>query len=242
VLLCHSIGTTSDLWAPQIDSLARRFRPIRFDARGHGRSAAPPDECSLEDLGRDALGVLDHAGADHAHIVGLSMGGLVAMWLAINAPERVRGLVLAHTSARLGTPQRWADRIAAVRAHGMAAVSDAAMVVWFSAAFRDRAPATVESFRRVLEGCSPAGYAACCAALRDADLSASLDRIRARTLVISGSLDTATTVADGETLRARIPGAQLAVIASAHLGNVEQPARFTELIESFLGAIGESTP
>jgi 3-oxoadipate enol-lactonase len=234
VLLCHSIGTSCRLWAPQVERLARAWRVIRFDARGHGRSSAPAGEYSIDDLGRDALAVVDAVAAPAAHIVGLSMGGLVAMWMGINAPGRVTSLVLAHTAARLGTEKRWTDRIAAVRAGGMQAVADTATSAWFSAGFVERSPATVQRFQRELLATSPEGYAGCCAALRDADLSASIGTIRAPTLVISGTADTATPAADGEALRAGIPHATLATIDAAHLGNVERPEEFTTLVESFL--------
>jgi 3-oxoadipate enol-lactonase len=237
VLLCHSIGTSSDLWAPQVPRLARRWRVIRFDTRGHGRSAAPRGEYSIDDLGRDAIAVLDTLEVSSAHVAGVSMGGLVATWLGVHASARVRSLVLAHTAARLGTIQRWTDRIAAVRAGGMAAIGDTATQAWFSTAFREREPAIVDRYRRLVGGCSVDGYAGCGAVLRDTDLRGALGRIQAPTLVIAGTLDTATTLADAEALRAGIPGATLATIDAAHLGCVEQPDRFTALVESFLGGV-----
>jgi 3-oxoadipate enol-lactonase len=234
VLFCHSIGTSAALWAPQVRPLAVRRPVIRFDARGHGRSSAPPGEYTIDQLGQDALAVMDAFHATAAHVVGLSMGGLVAMWIGIHAPERVRSLVLAHTGARLGTIARWTDRMDAVRAGGMRAVSEAAMTTWFSAAFRARSPATVDEFKRTLEDTSTEGYIGCCAALRDADLRSLLARIQAPTLVIAGVQDTATTVADAEALRGAIPGATLATIDTAHLGNVERPSEFTDLVTDFL--------
>jgi 3-oxoadipate enol-lactonase len=193
----------------------------------------PPGEYAIDDLGRDAIAVMNAVAIPSAHVAGLSLGGLVAIWLAVHAADRVRSVVLAHTAARLGTIQRWTDRMAAVRAGGMEAIGETAMQAWFTPAFRQREPACVDRYRRLLDGCSVDGYAGCCAVLRDTDLRGALGLIQAPALVIAGTRDAATTVADAEALRAGIPGAALATIDAAHLGNVERPAEFTALLESF---------
>jgi 3-oxoadipate enol-lactonase len=234
VLLSHSIGTTRELWQPQLAALAHAFRVIRYDARGHGRSSAPPGDYTLDQLGTDAIAILDALGVPRAHVVGLSLGGLTAMWLGLHAPERVGRLVLANTAARIGTRERWDERIAQVRAGGVEAVVDLAISRWFSNAFRARAGETVAAYRRLLSGCSPAGYAGCCAVLRDADLRDDITRITAPTLIIAGDQDQATTTTDAELMRARIPRAQLVSISAAHLSNVEQPAAFTQAVLEFL--------
>src|SRR5262245_59228507 len=124
VLLINSLGTTMDLWAQQVASLSRTYKVIRYDTRGHGGSSVPPGEYTLDDLGHDAVHVLDAAGATTAHVCGISLGGLTAMWLGVHRALRVRGLVIANTAARVGTPESWIDRIAKVKAEGMAAVAD----------------------------------------------------------------------------------------------------------------------
>jgi len=234
VLLSHSIGTTRELWEPQRAALARTFRVIRYDARGHGQSSAPPGDYSLARLGADALAILDAAGVARAHVVGLSLGGLTAMWLGVHAPDRVNRLVLANTAARIGTPERWTERIAQVQAGGVDAVVDLAIGRWFSEAFRARDGETVAAYRRLLSGCSPLGYAGCCAVLRDADLRDDLARITSSTLIIAGDQDQATTMADAELMRTRIPQARLVSLSAAHLSNVEQPAAFTSTLLDFL--------
>lgn len=236
VLLAHSIGTSRVLWDAQVASLAESWRVIRYDTRGHGKSSAPAADYDLDQLGRDALAVLDAAGVERAHIVGLSLGGLTAMWLAVHAPDRVERLVLANTAARIGSTDRWAERIRQVRSHGMASIVEETMRRWFSEAFRTRNAEIVAAYGHLLAGCSPAGYTGCCAALRDADFRDAIDRIAAPTLVVAGDQDQATTLDDANLMHARIPGARLAILPAAHLSNVEEPAAFTQAVRQFLEA------
>jgi 3-oxoadipate enol-lactonase len=235
VLFVNALGTAMDLWEAQVGALADRFRVVRYDARGHGASAIPPGDYTIDDLGRDALSVLDAVAAPRAFVGGISLGGLTTMWLGANAPDRVDGLLVANTAARVGPEQRWIDRIALVRASGMRAVADLAMTAWFTEGFRTREPATVERFRAMVAASPPDGYLGCCAALRDADLRDDIDRIRARTLVIAGRQDPSTPLADAEFVAGRIPGARLAVLESAHLSNVECADEFTRQVEGLLG-------
>jgi 3-oxoadipate enol-lactonase len=145
-------------------------------------------------------------------------------------------LVLAHTGARLGTLDRWTQRIELARTKGMAELTDLVMPMWFSPGFREREPNIVERFRRQLAASSPVGYAGCCAALRDADLRDAVAGIRARTLVIAGLQDQATPMSHAELLCERIAGAELAQIDAAHIGNVEQPESFSEAVVGFLAS------
>jgi 3-oxoadipate enol-lactonase len=234
VLLLNSLGTTMEMWDPQRDAFARAWRVIRCDTRGHGRSDAPPGPYTLDQLGRDALAVLDAAGADRAHVCGISMGGMMAMWLGLHAPGRVGRLVLANTGARVGTAEGWADRMARVRASGMETVADAVLGRFFTEAFRERHPDTTARFRATLAACPPEGYAACCEALRDADLREDVNRIDAATLVVTGTDDAATPPASAEFLRERIPGARLVTLDAAHLSNVERAEAFNAAVLDFL--------
>jgi 3-oxoadipate enol-lactonase len=236
VLLAHSIGTTRMLWDGQAAALADAWRVVRYDARGHGGSSAPSGDYSIEQLGRDALAVLDAIGVERAHVVGLSLGGMTAMWLAVHAPERIGRVVLANTAARIGTSERWVERIAQVRSGGMAAIVDQAISRWFSPAFHAQDPATIAAYRHLLLGCSAVGYAGCCAVLRDADLREAIANIAAQTLIVAGDHDLATTTADADVMRARIPNATLMTLPAAHLSNVEQPAAFTQAVRQFLEA------
>lgn len=227
VLLINSLGTTLDLWAAQVAAWSPGFRVIRYDTRGHGQSGVPAGDYTLDDLGNDAIRVLDAVGVQSAHVCGISLGGLTALWLGVRQPARVRSLVIANTAARVGTPQRWTDRIAKVRGEGMAAVADTIMPTWFSPAFRERDPATLTRFRDMVAAINPDGYVGCCAALRDADLRDEIGRIRASALVIAGDQDSSTTVADAEAIASAIRGSTMVTLNAAHLTNVERAESFS---------------
>ena len=169
LLLINSIGATRRMWDPQRPALSRHLRVVSYDARGHGASSVPQGDYTLADLARDALAVLDDAGIARAHVCGISLGGLTAMWLGLHAPARVGHLVLANTAARIGTAASWAERMAIVREGGMSAVADIAMPRWLSDRFRHAHPDTTLSLRAMIESCPVPGYLGCCAALRDAD-------------------------------------------------------------------------
>ena len=233
VLFCTSLGTTMALWERQAGALALGHRVIRFDTRGHGASTVVPGEYSIDQLGADALEVLDAADTPVAHVCGISLGGLVTMWLGVNAPDRVGRLVIANTAARVGDAARWTDRIAKVRLDGMGAIADLVMGTSFTPAFRAQEPATVERFRQMVSACPPEAYIGCCAALRDADLRGDISRITARALVVAGVRDSSTTLADAERIRASMPGATLLTLDAAHLTNIECEGAFTAGIESF---------
>ncbi len=233
-LLLHSLGTTVELWSPQWEPFQRSFRVIRYDVRGHGRSQPAAGPYTLDRLGRDALAVLDIAGAERAHVCGVSLGGLTAQWLGAHAPDRIARLVVANTAARLGSREVWAERMGAVRRGGMAAVADASVARWFTDRYREVEPATVDDFRSMLLACPVEGYAGCCAVLRDGDLREVVGSIQAPTLVITGSYDAATPPSLGESLRQRVPGAQGLELDAAHLSNVEQSEAFTAGVLEFL--------
>ena len=233
LLLLNALGTTRDLWRPQIDRLGAAFRVIRFDTRGHGASDTPTGPCTLDRLGRDAVAVLDAAGARRAHVCGVSLGGQTALWLALHASERVARVVAANTGARIGTTDLW-DRRIRDAAPGMHALVEPAIARWFTPRFRRRDPETVERFRTMLRAGSPTGYAACCAALRDADLRADLHRIDRPTLVIAGADDHATPPAAARAICEQVAGAELLALDAAHLANVERPHAFSAGVLAFL--------
>jgi 3-oxoadipate enol-lactonase len=234
LLLINSIGSTREMWTRQMDAFRAAFRVIRYDARGHGTSSVPRGPYTVDQLGGDALAILDDAGVPAAHVCGISLGGITAQWLGLNAPDRVRGLVLANTAARIGTVDSWTERIALVHQKGMSAVADLAMERWFTPSFRERDPETVRVFRTMVQNCPTDGYLGCCAALRDADLRDDVSSISAPTILIASSADTATPVDGLEFLRSRVSGSEMVTLDSAHLSNVERATEFTTAVIDFL--------
>ncbi len=234
LVLSHSLGTDHRLWDPQSPALAARFRVLRYDGRGHGASGTPPGPWEMAALGRDVLGLLDHLAIREASFCGLSIGGMIGMWLATNAPERIRRLVLANTAARLGPPERWDQRIAAVEAGGLAAVADGVLERWLTPGFVAARPEEARRLREMLLATRPAGYTAACAAIRDMDQRMAVGAIASPTLVVSGSRDLSTPPADGRFLAERIPGARYLELEAAHLSNVEAAEPFTRSLLRFL--------
>ena len=234
LLLCHSLGTSMDLWTPQLSAFQRTFRVLRYDVRGHGRTDAPPGPYALEQFATDAIALLDALSIDRVDYCGVSLGGFVGQWLGAKAPHRVRRIVLANTAAALGPPTNWNARIETVQTGGLPAIADASMGRWFSAEFQAREPAVIDTFRRTLLASSADGYIATCAAIRDMNLRALAPHVSRPTLVVAGDRDGVTSRDEGSWLAANIPGAELAVLPSAHLANVEAAEQFNEVVGEFL--------
>lgn len=234
LMFCNSLGTDLAMWDAQAELFGRDFHVLRYDTRGHGRSAAPEGEYTFDMLGADALAVMDAAGADKALFCGLSMGGVTGMWLAVNAPERFGKFVLCNTGARIGDADTWQPRIDAVLSGGMAGIAEAVVDRWFTKRFQDADPKAVDRIRAIILRTSAAGYAGCCAALRDADLREDIKAIALPTLVIAGTHDPATPPALGEAIHASIGGSRLVVLDAAHLSNIEAEAAFDAAVSAFL--------
>jgi 3-oxoadipate enol-lactonase len=237
LVLLNSLGSSLAMWEPQMDALAARFRVIRLDSRGHGTSPVPPGPYSLADFGGDVIALLDRLGLARAHVTGLSLGGMTAMWLAINAPERVDRLVLCCTSARVAAPEVYRERATKVRAEGTASIAPAVVSRWLTPEFAEHEPALVARLEAMVAATPDDGYASSCTAIAEMDLEDELAAISAPTLVIAGAEDLALPPDHGARIAARIPGTRMTVVPqAAHLGNLEQPAEFTELIEGHLAA------
>ena len=239
VVLVHAIGCDHRMWDSLAAALAPKYRVVRVDVRGHGRSPVPAGEYSLEALAGDVLEVLDGLRIDKVHWVGLSMGGMIGQAFAIHHPGRLGRLVLANTTSSYGPdgPRTWEARMKAVREGGMAAIAELVMQRYFSDEFRASHRDVVARVKERVLTTPAAGYVSCCAAIRDLDFTLDLPSIHARTLVIAGGLDAGTPVAMSDAIATKIPGSQLAVIArAAHLSAVEAPDEFNSLVRNFLAA------
>jgi 3-oxoadipate enol-lactonase len=232
----NSLGANCSMWDLQAQELRKKFRILRYDTRGHGQTWALPGPYSMEQLGKDVLALLDELHLGRVHFCGLSMGGMIGMWLGIHAPGRVNKLVLCNTGAKIGTEESWRSRIAAVQKGGMKSIASGVMERWFTPAFRAKQPATVARIQKTLEGTNPEGYVSCCAAIRDYDCREQLEKIGAPTLIITGAHDPATPAADGRFIVAHIRGAKYQELDAAHLSNIEDQDRFTQKLVGFLNS------
>ncbi len=234
IVLSNSLGTNLSMWDPQATVLCEKFCVLRYDTRGHGLSSVTPGPYSIEQLGRDVITLLDALKIERAYFCGLSMGGMTGMWLGVNAASRINGLVLCSTAAKIGTADTWNARIKDVKERGMAAVATTVVLRWFSENFVKKSPEVIEAMRQMLLQAPPEGYAACCAAIRDADFRHELSRVTARTLVIAGALDPVISTSDAHLVADGIPGASYLELQASHLSNIEAAPQFTEALLKFL--------
>ena len=236
LLLLNSLGTDFAMWDPVVPLLYDSFRVLRMDTRGHGASDAPAGDYALSELAADALCVLDAAGAREASVCGLSLGGMMALELALAAPERVTEVIACNTSAQV-VAQPWLDRAAIVRRDGMGAIVTAVMSRFFSDGFLAESPPSLDTIRATFLSISPQGYAGCCTAISSVDMIGRLAGLRQPALVINGSLDAATPPAEhGDRIAAALPDARTTVLPAGHISAVEQPQAFAAAVRSFLKA------
>lgn len=239
VVLLHSLGSDRSMWRPQAEALAGDHRVVRVDTRGHGAAPAPPGPYRLDDLGQDVLDVADALALDRFHLVGCSLGGLTALWVAVHHGDRLHSLTAANTAPRVGSADGWQQRIDAVRAHGLAGIRDDVLARFFAPGFPDREPDEWAEARAAFLRADDDGYAACCAALRDADLRDRVGDIAVPTLVVGGTEDVATPPEQQHELHAAVTGSELVVLEGAgHLANLDRPAAFTAALRRHLHAAG----
>ena len=231
LVLSNSLGTELGMWRALLPALARHFRVLRYDQRGHGRSPTPPGPYMIAELAADALALLDRLGLERVSFCGASLGGMTGMWLAINAPGRIERLALCCTSAHLPPRKMWTERAATVRAGGVGAVADAQLERWFTPALAELRPDAVERTRRALLATPAEGYAGCCEAIGSHDLRGEIGQIRAPTLVLSAPDDPATPPEHGRLIAEAIDDARFAVLEGGrHLAAVERPEEFARAV------------
>lgn len=237
VVLIHSLATHSARWAPQMPAWSVHFRVIRVDLPGHGRSAVAQEAITLADMAAQVIAVLDHLQIAKAGFVGLSLGGMVAQAAALDHGSRVAAMVIAHAGARTDAAVRdiWEQRIQHFETSGLDNLAGATLERWFPRAFAESAPMTMDWMARLIEATHPQGYVMAIRAIQQLDHFERLPGIRVPTLVIAGEADAAIAPAVAAVIAQRIPEAQLQILdATGHIGNVQQPVRFTERVGQFL--------
>lgn len=235
VVLSNSLGSTHRMWDAQRDVLEERFRLLRYDTRGHGASPVPSGPYSIDDLADDLVALLDRFGIDSAHLVGLSLGGMTAMRVAIRNPERVDRVVLLCTAAYFPPASSWVQRAATVRDGGSGAVADGVLSRWFTPDYLAGQRDQVAAWRNMIAGTPAEGYAGCCEAIAAMDQRGDLSAIKAPTLAIAGADDPATPPERLAEIVDAVPDGRLLVVDhAAHLANAEQPAIITPAIINHL--------
>jgi 3-oxoadipate enol-lactonase len=234
LVLSNSLGTNFSMWDAQTPVFEKQFRLLRYDMRGHGQSSAPSPPYAVPDLARDILALADSLDITRFHFCGLSIGGMIGMSVALQAPKRLQKLVLCNTAPKIGTSEFWNARIQTVETKGMKEVAGAVTARWFTPAFQSSSPEKVASAIQILESLNPQGYVGGCTAVRDFDFREDVAKIRTPTLIISGTHDPAATPANGRFLAECIPGARYTELNTSHLSNIEDPAHFNQAVLSFL--------
>lgn len=235
LVFSNSLGTDLRIWDSLLPLLAPHFRFLRYDKRGHGLSSCPPAPYQLDDHINDLIGLLDVLEVNQATLCGLSVGGMIAQGVAAQRPDLVSSLILCDSAHKIGPAQSWEDRIQTIREHGLEYIADAVMERWFATDFRNNQPADVALWRNMMARTPVEGYVGTCAAIRDADLTASTAQLTQPTLCLVGDQDGATPPALVKSTAALIPGSQFALINNAgHLPCIEQPSQLAAVMLEFL--------
>lgn len=236
ILFSNSLTCDLNMWEAQVTGLSERFRIIRYDGRGQGGSITTPGPYTMEQLGRDALAILKALEIERTLFCGLSMGGMVGMWLLTHVPGRIKSAVLSNTSAHMGPPSLWDGRIALAESGGMAAVETPTVTRWFPPEMHRTRPGIMDRMRPAIRSTPLEGYVACCAAIRDMDQRETIRAITRPTLVIIGTNDVATTPAMGRQIHDAIAGSRMIELDTGHIAAVEQPDAFNAALLEFFGA------
>jgi 3-oxoadipate enol-lactonase len=236
LVLSNSLGTTWQMWQPQMADFTQHFRVLRYNTRGHGRSPVSEGSLTLDSLGQDVIALLDHLDIERAFFCGISLGGMTGMWLNRHAPARFPRIVVANTAAKIGEAKGWLQRAATVRQQGMAPVASTAADRWFTPAFRKQNPGMVQLLIDDLAHTPSEGYAACCEALAAADLRAEVAAMLRPMRVIAGVEDPVTTLQEAEWLAAQAKQTECVALPASHLSNVACPSGFNQHVITFLTA------
>lgn len=234
LILSNALGTSLEVWAPQMPILRDYFRLTRYDSRGHGRSGIASGQCTIAQLGEDVIALMDQSGIERTHFCGLALGGMVGVWLASHHPARIERLVVSNTSALAGPAAIWDARIEQVRSGGIEAIAPSVVQRWFTRDFQEHAMRQVSLVRGMLMATSSAGFIAGCTAMRDLDLREELQKIACPTLVMGGRYDKTTSPAQTRQMADHIRDARYLELNAAHLMNWEVAQSYTTHVMEFL--------
>jgi 3-oxoadipate enol-lactonase len=238
----NSLATDLGMWDADAAHYAERYRILRYDTRGHGRSEASPAPYDLDLLVSDAAGLIEHVGATRPIFVGLSLGGMTALGLALKEPTPLRAIAVcaARADAPDGFAALWDERIGIARGKGMGALVEATITRWFTADLLAAEPAFLPGVIRMIEQTPVEGYAGCAASLKGLDYFRRLDRIKLPALFIAGANDAAAPSAHVKAMSEKVAGARFVELSPAgHLLNLQQPQAFRAALDAFLGLLSD---
>ncbi|NLY33652.1 MAG: 3-oxoadipate enol-lactonase [Alcaligenaceae bacterium] len=230
----NSLGTTYSMWNKQVEHFSKNYRVLSYDTRGHGESIKNKGPYTLDQLGNDVIQITQALGIDKFSFCGISMGGLIGLWLGIHAAEKLDKLVVCNTAAKIGQETGWNERAALVRSQGMDPVADGSVGRWFTEGFVQANPAIVNDLIKSLRQTDAEGYASCCEALAHADLREKIALIKVPTLIVAGDHDPVTTIADAKAITAKITGSSQVNLNASHLSNIETHETFNHALDTFL--------
>ncbi|OTG62412.1 3-oxoadipate enol-lactonase [Acinetobacter silvestris] len=233
LIFSNSLGTDKGMWDPQAVYFKDKYTVVRYDTRGHGKSDVI-DDTTLANLGEDVIDIMDALNIQQAHFCGISMGGLTALWLGLNAPDRFKTITVANSAAKIGQLDAWISRADTVEKNGVADLVNTTHSRWFSDQFDYQHNALAQQTIRSLALTPAKGYANSCRALAYADVRAELPELKIPTLLICGAQDPVTTIEDGEFIRGQLQNSELVVIEASHLSNIECPDIFSQELEIFV--------
>lgn len=229
LVFSNSLGTDFRMWDAVMPYLLPHFQILRYDTRGHGKSSVTPRPYSIELLGNDVIALLDNLKIGKVTFCGLSMGGLIGQWLGIHHPERLEKLIICNTAAKIGVVEVWNERIEGILKNGTPSIWEATLDRWFSPPFQQQTE-QIAAVKSAFLGCDTEGYAACCAAVRDADFRADIESITTPTLIIAGHYDPVTTVEQAHFMQSKIKNSAVKVLEAAHLSAVECAKEFAQAV------------
>lgn len=236
LVFSNSLGTDRGMWQSQVSELKSHFNVITYDTRGHGESDVISDT-TLQNLAEDVVDILDALSVEKAHFCGISMGGITGLWLGIHHPERFLSITVANSAAKIGQAEAWLSRAESVEQNGLAELVKTTHTRWFSEKFDYQHNVVAQTTIQSLANTPAQGYANACRALAAADLRDEITQIQVPVLLIAGTADPVTTVADAEFMQNAIKNSQIAKLEASHLSNIEQPQRFTQELTRFIQQI-----
>jgi 3-oxoadipate enol-lactonase len=232
----HQLAGDHSVWDQMAGYFRNRYTVLRYDLRGHGDTTVSPESFTINDLADDLAQLLDKLGAPSTHVVGLSIGGMVAQTLAAKHADKVNSLTVVGAPAFIPEDARpgFRQRAASVRETGTASIVDATLERWLTPEFRRAHPEVVEQIGETIARTPAEGFARAAEAVSTFDLRDALRNVGKRTLVVAGAHDLGTPPAASKVIAETVKDAQFELIDAAHLSPVEQSQRFSALLDSFL--------